>query len=68
MSWLTGSFKAFVNKLFKENFDTIFILKKCKNLYKNQLIFYFPIKKFLKIFLKLIILAHPLNFSYFYFL
>ena len=28
MSWLTGSFKAFVNKLFKENFDTIFILKK----------------------------------------
>ena len=55
-----SAFRTIVNKLFKKN-DVTFIgnIKKCL---KNEFFFFFSHKKFLKIFLKSIILWHPLTF------
>ena len=46
--------------LFLKNFDTIFV-GNIKSSQKNKLFFFFH-KKFLKIFLKLILLGYPLTF------
>ena len=58
-----GAFKEYVNRLFQENFNTIF-MKNIKNgKIKNQFIYlFFSHKKFLKVILKPIPLEHPLTF------
>ena len=66
-----GALKTFVNKLFKESFNTTFMgnIKK-KTIKKFKLLFSFLINKFLKIFHKPLSiensLAFPLLFSVFF--
>ena len=58
--WLTGVLGVFVDRSFLESFNTTFI-GNIKKLLRNQF-FFFPHKKFLKIFSKPMHLGHPLTF------
>ena len=60
--WLTGVLGVFVDRSFLESFNTTFI-GNIKKLSRNQFFFFFfPHKKFLKIFSKPMHLGHPLTF------
>lgn len=59
---LTVVFRVIVNRSYKKSYNTTFI-RNIKTVKKKINFFFFSCKKFLKLFLKSILLKHPLTFS-----